>query len=125
MKLNRETSAGMHLIDAYDAASFTIAGQRHEHSLVLTPDSIQAWSVTSFAAIDAEAFGLLRDLAPALVLIGTGVRQRFPAPAVFRLLVEARIGFEVMDTGSACRTYNLLAVEGRRVAAALLLETQL
>jgi uncharacterized protein len=59
--------------------------------------------------------------APEIVLLGTGPRLRFPSPAVYASLLKARIGVEVMDTAAACRTYNILAAEGRRVAAALML----
>ena len=59
---------------------------------------------------------------PELLLLGTGERQRFPAPGLLRPLIEARIGFEVMDLPAACRTFNILMAEGRLVAAALLIE---
>lgn len=62
------------------------------------------------------------ELAPEVVIVGTGARQRFPAPQLLRPLIEAGIGFEVMDLAAACRTYNILASEGRAVAAALLLD---
>ncbi len=122
MKLNREIATDLLLIASYDARSFTINGQRHESSLIVTPENAQPWSVAGFAALTAESLEAVCELKPALVLIGTGARQHFPAPAVLRPLIEARIGFEVMDTGSAWRTYNLLAGEGRSVAAALLLD---
>jgi uncharacterized protein len=55
------------------------------------------------------------------VILGTGVKLRFPSPSLTRALVEANIGLEVMDTGAACRTYNILMGDGRRVVAALLM----
>lgn len=122
MKLNREIATDLLLIASYDAGSFTINGQRHESSLIVTPETAQPWSVAGFAALTADSLEAVCALKPSLVLIGTGARQHFPAPAVLRPLIEARICFEVMDTGSACRTYNLLAGEGRSVAAALLLD---
>jgi uncharacterized protein len=64
----------------------------------------------------------LLDFSPELVLLGTGPRQRFPRPALLRPLIEARVGFEVMDLQAACRTFNILVGEGRRVAAALLFD---
>ena len=63
----------------------------------------------------------LLELKPAIVLLGTGAAQRFPMPALARRLTTAQVGLEVMDTAAACRTYNILAAEGRRVAAALLM----
>ena len=64
----------------------------------------------------------LAGLGTEIVILGTGLRQRFPAPQLLRPLMQARIGFEVMDLGSACRTYNLLVAEHRAVAAALLFD---
>ena len=58
----------------------------------------------------------------AVVILGTGMRQRFPAPKLMKALIDARIGLEVMDLGSACRTYNILVAEHRNVAAALLFD---
>jgi uncharacterized protein len=65
-------------------------------------------------------FAALLNLSPELVLLGTGTRQRFPHPRLTRALTEARIGIEVMNTAAACRTYNILMSEGRRVVAAFL-----
>lgn len=122
MKLNREVSSGILLVEAHTPQSITVQGVSRPHSVLLTPESVQPWPVSAFAALDAASLEAVCALQPAVVLIGTGTRQRFPAPAVLRPLIEARIGFEIMDTGAACRTYNLLASEGRRVAAALILE---
>jgi uncharacterized protein len=64
---------------------------------------------------------MLAELRPEVVILGTGVKLRFPPPSLTRALVEANIGLEVMDTGAACRTYNILMGDGRRVVAALLM----
>ena len=76
----------------------------------------------AFEQLRAEHFEQLVALAPELVIFGSGQRLRFPAPALMRSLIERRIGVETMDTAAACRTYNVLASEGRAVVAALLLE---
>lgn len=124
MKLTQESSVGVVLIDAYDTGSVTVAGDVRRRSLLVTPDAgVLDWDVADFSTLSSAALDALVALRPAVVLIGTGARQRFPAPAVLRPLIEARIGFEVMDTGSACRTYNLLAAERRKVVAALIVET--
>ncbi|MCK7500562.1 MAG: Mth938-like domain-containing protein [Comamonadaceae bacterium] len=97
--------------------------QRYEASLVLLPDRIAPdWVRGGFAALTEADLRRLLDFRPELVLLGTGARQRFPQPALLRPLIEARIGFEVMDLQAACRTYNILMGEGRRVAAALLFD---
>ena len=78
--------------------------------------------MASFEALDASDFERLRDLRSEVVLLGTGNRQRFPHPRLTRPLSDARIGLEVMDTQAACRTYNILVAESRKVAAALFVE---
>lgn len=86
----------------------------------MTAEAIQAWPVTAFEALALEHFALIAALQPELVVFGTGPRLRFPRPEWVRPLLDARIGIESMDTRAACRTYNVLMSEGRRVAAAVL-----
>ena len=68
----------------------------------------------------ADHIGGLLASAPEIVLLGTGTRLQFPPAAVLRPLIDARVGYEIMDTGAACRTYSILMAEGRRVLAALI-----
>jgi uncharacterized protein len=82
--------------------------------------AVVAWQATSFDALTADHFARVAALAPELVIFGSGARLRFPAPSVLRPLIDARIGFETMDTAAACRTYNVLLAEGRSVIAVLL-----
>lgn len=81
------------------------------------------WNCSNFEQLSEEHFALLADTQPELVIFGSGARMRFPPPAFLRVLMQKRIGVETMDTLAACRTYNILAGEGRQVIAALLLET--
>ncbi|MFZ2296606.1 MAG: Mth938-like domain-containing protein [Polaromonas sp.] len=83
-----------------------------------------AWNCTGFDQITAEHFALLAKLQPELVIFGSGARLRFPPPAFLSTLMDQRIGLETMDTLAACRTYNILAGEGRKVIAALLIEPE-
>jgi len=83
-----------------------------------------AWNCTRFEQLTAEHFALLANEKPELVIFGSGTRLRFPPPAFLRGLMEQRIGLETMDTLAACRTYNILAGEGRHVIAALLIEPE-
>lgn len=123
MKLQRETQFDINTITTYDARHVAINGVRHESGLILMPSLLEpGWAAGGFAALTEAEFARIVALSPALVLVGTGVRQRFPQPALLRPLIDAGTGFEIMDTGSACRTYNLLASEGRLVAAALIIE---
>jgi uncharacterized protein len=80
------------------------------------------WHCARFEDISAAHFDQLASYRPELVLFGSGTRLRFPAPAFLRSLMALRIGIETMDTLAACRTYNILAGEGRHVLAALLIE---
>lgn len=80
------------------------------------------WNCPQFEALTEAHFDQLVQTAPELVIFGSGTRLRFPPPAMLRALMQARIGIETMDTLAACRTYNILAGEGRQVIAALLIE---
>ena len=123
MKLYRDDVEGLLLVTSYDASHIAINRERHEASLLVMPGrGVAAWGVGGFDALSEADFVQIRALSPALVIVGTGNRQQFPKPALLRPLIDAGIGFEIMDTGSACRTYNILAAEGREVAAALLLD---
>lgn len=81
-----------------------------------------AWDCARFEELSAAHFSRIAELAPELVIFGSGARLRFPPPAFLRDLMGRRIGLETMDTLAACRTYNILAGEGRHVIAALLIE---
>ncbi|MEO7160702.1 MAG: Mth938-like domain-containing protein [Polaromonas sp.] len=83
-----------------------------------------AWNCTRFDQLTTEHFALLANLKPELVIFGSGKRLQFPPPAFLRGLMAQRIGLETMDTLAACRTYNILAGEGRHVIAALLIEPE-
>ena len=80
------------------------------------------WNCVRFEDLTEEHFTQLADSQPELVIFGSGSRLRFAPPALMRGLMQKRIGIETMDTLAACRTYNILAGEGRRVIAALLIE---
>lgn len=122
MKLQRDTYPERNLITAYGPGHVEINRRRHEANLLLTPDRlIPGWAADGFDSLTDRDFEAIVELAPEILLIGTGARQRFPAPALLRPLIEARIGYEVMDMAAAARTYNVLMLEGRQVAAALLL----
>ncbi len=99
-----------------------INGARHTGSLILGNDRPpRDWNRT-FEQLDAQDFAQLLDWQPEIVVFGSGRLFRFPHPGLTRALPEARIGLEVMDTRAACRTFNVLASEGRRVVAAILID---
>ena len=122
MKLHLSHVTGTNTFTAYGAGYVSVNGQRFERSLIVLPDRILAdWAPDSFDALAPEHLETLATIAPEVVLLGTGAQLRFPRPEITRPLVEARIGLEVMDAQAACRTFNILVAEGRKVAAALLL----
>ncbi len=126
MKIHLESGIGQNLIRAYTPGCITINDENYTRSLVVTPQQvIRDWPPASFAELQAEHFKMIADLRPEVVILGTGARLQFPTPRLTRALVEAKIGLEVMDTGAACRTYNILMSDSRRVAAALLMIEEL
>lgn len=122
MKIELEVGYGRNIIRAYEAGRITVNEQSFSTSLIVTPERIVTdWQPRSFADLSPADLAAITALEPEVVLLGTGARLRFPKAALTRPLLEAGIGFEAMDTGAACRTYNVLMGEGRRVAAGLLL----
>lgn len=108
-------------IQGYGAGWIDLDGTRIEHSLVIGARGQRFdWACASYEDLSPEHFARLAELGPELVLFGSGDRLRFPHPAWLASLVNRRIGVETMDTAAACRTYNILAGEGRHVVAALL-----
>lgn len=123
MKLHLNREGSLQLITAYSAGRITVGEIVYRSSLIITPDKlIPDWGKSSPATLDETDFAMLRDLAPEVVLLGTGSQMQFPSPAITVPLVNESIGLEVMDTAAACRTYNILAGEGREVAAALIIQ---
>lgn len=122
MKLHLSRSANTYLITGYGSDHIQVNGQRHETSLVLLPDEVISGWAEHFSGLNQAHFDTLAMRAPEIILLGTGKVLQFPSPALYAGLLKANIGVEVMDTAAACRTYNILAAEGRRVAAALILE---
>ncbi|MEX8519757.1 MAG: Mth938-like domain-containing protein [Leptothrix sp. (in: b-proteobacteria)] len=122
MKLQPDRLEGVNAINACVPGRITINGQPWTHS-VLVPwqGEVCAWDDARPGMVQAEHFERLVGLSPEVVIFGSGQTLRFAPPVVLRSLYERRIGIETMDTAAACRTYNILVGEGRRVVAALLL----
>ena len=125
MKLHLDNNANLNIVTGYGVDHVLINKIRQEGNQLITAERIVAgWASGGFDALAASDFEAVRALGVEIVLLGTGRRQRFPAPVLLRPLIEARIGFEVMDLAAACRTYNILVGEGRSVAAALLFDAE-
>jgi uncharacterized protein len=120
MKLHASAPSGVNVVTAYGDHYVVVNGVRYEESIVVLPERVLSWSARSFDALSVEDFAFLATLGAEIVLLGTGPRQRFPHPRLTAPLTRAGIGLEVMDLQAACRTYNILVAEERKVAAALL-----
>lgn len=121
MKLQLSAPAGLTAISAYGTDFVVVNHVRHESSVIVMPDRVLPWNAAGFEALSVGDFEMLAGLGHDVVLLGTGPRLRFPSPALVRPFAAARIGLEVMDLQAACRTYNVLLAESRKVAAALLM----
>ncbi|MCC8391307.1 Mth938-like domain-containing protein [Paraburkholderia sp. MMS20-SJTR3] len=123
MKLHQDSSGALNTVTGYGADYVEINLVRHSGSILVLPDTpVIRWPVSSFEHLSAEHFAMLIEAAPEVVVFGTGERLRFPHPRLTAALTAKRIGVEAMDFKAACRTYNILMAEGRKVAAALLIE---
>ncbi len=108
-------------IKAYRKGSIIVNKQTYNCSILIMPELLIApWEVDSFESLTSKHFEILLPHKPQVVLLGTGETSRFPDVEIFSTLIEHKIGFEVMSTAAACRTYMLLMAEGRHVAATLL-----
>lgn len=114
------------MITGYGPGWVSVNGEKIEHSVAISARGHrEVWPCNDFSALCADHFTQLADLQADLVIFGSGQRLRFPRPEWLQALVKKRIGVETMDTAAACRTYNILAGEGRNVVVALLLEHRL
>jgi uncharacterized protein len=122
LKFHLDPRTGLNAFNGYGPGYVTVNNVRHERNLVVLPEAIlEEWTPGGFEQLSAENFAALAGRGLEIVLLGTGSRIRFPRPELLRALIDDRVGVEVMDTAAACRTYNILMGEGRKVAAALLL----
>ncbi len=121
MKFQPDSLPGVNVISRQEPGAVWVGGTPFAHS-VLVPwrGEVLRWDAGRFEDLEPAHFEAVAALAPEVVLFGSGPRLRFPPPHWLRALYERRIGVETMDTAAACRTYNVLAAEGRAVAAALL-----
>ncbi len=120
MQLTLERTGDANRIRAYDTGSVTVNDTEYRRTTVVTPERIiQDWGPASARDMELAHLGELLDLEAEILLIGTGKRQHFPPSGFMGQAVQAGVGIECMTTEAACRTYNVLLAEGRRVAVAL------
>lgn len=122
MKFQPEQSDGFNLITRYESGKLWVLDQPHEaHVVVPWRGLVQPWHGAPDQTLNGSHFEQTLTLNPELVIFGSGSRLKFPPMPVLEPLYQARVGVETMDTAAACRTFNVLASEGRRVVAALLI----
>ncbi|SLM23857.1 Mth938-like domain-containing protein [Stenotrophomonas indicatrix] len=123
MQLNHELPDYAYSLRAADGRSARVNDRVLGNSFYLTPDQlVEQWPVTDVAALQVADLEPILALKPALILLGTGERQAFPPAVVMAACLSRGIGLEVMNNPAAARTFNILAGEGRKVAAAFILE---
>lgn len=122
MKLHADRAEGVNVINAYEPGAVSVNGQVYRRSVLIPHQGdVLPWEAQQVQQLTEAHFAAIAQDGPELVIIGSGPTVRFPPPAALRPLMARRIGFETMDTAAACRTYNVLVSEGRKVMAALLL----
>jgi uncharacterized protein len=121
VKLHADRAEGVNIIHGYTVDSVSVNGEIHRTSIIVPPTGlVREWDARSPEEWTEAHFDQMAKSAPELVILGSGKVLRFPPPALLRPLMAARIGVETMDTAAACRTYNILVGEGRKVMAALI-----
>src|SRR5262249_19143992 len=113
--------SGLNLIRAYSATGIRVGDRELHTSCIVTADQFLPWEPASFAELRTDQLEKIFALAPEVVLLGTGMTQRFAPPEIRAAFAARKVALEAMDLGAACRTFNILVQEERRVAAALLL----
>lgn len=122
MQLSQENPDFIYVLRGISPSGVLVNQETLSRSFLLTPNQlVQDWRPTDVSDLQPQDMDPVLALEPALVLLGTGPRQRFPSPAVMAALLTRGIGIEVMDSAAAARTFNVLATEGRKVVAAFLL----
>ena len=121
MKLHLANLGDTKLFTGYADDHVMVNKERFDTSIVVLAEEVRTdWNISGFDELSEAHFEYFLALKPEVLLLGTGMQQRFPHPRLYRALTNAGIGVECMDTPAACRTYNILVAEDRRVIAAIL-----
>lgn len=121
MRFSQDSPAG-NSIQSFRRGEIIVNERKINCSVIITVDEIVEWDLQRFDAITAEHIDQLAGYLPEIIILGTGERQQFPAPHITAGLLSQGIGVEIMNTDAACRTFNVLLSEDRRVVAAMILE---
>jgi len=121
MDLTPVIPKGRQVIESYGPGGFRVSGLDHPRSILVFPDATVAWDIVDFSAVTVDALApVLSHGGVEILLLGCGPRLQPVPPSLRQALRAAGIGIDAMDTGAACRTYNVLMAEERQVAAALI-----
>lgn len=116
------TGTNQFLFTGHGEGYVAVNERRFQRPLVVMARDVRTdWPATDFASLEPSHFSYFLDLKPEVLLLGTGAKQQFARPELYRELIDARIAIEFMDTPAACRTYNILVAEDRKVVAAVLI----
>lgn len=123
MKLHSTNTQQYQTVTAYDEFGVELNAKRFAHSLIVLPESApMPWAIEHFEQLTEQHFEQIAATMPDVVILGTGKQQRFVHPRLIAVLTARHKGVECMDNQAACRTYNILMAEGRKVALALIME---
>jgi len=121
MKFAQDLQHEGYVITSYDSNSICINGKTFSSSLIVAASQLETdWEIAAIESLQANHIDQLFSFNPELIIIGTGNSLVFPAVEVYSAIIKRGIGIEFMDTGAACRTYNILMGEGRDVVAGLI-----
>jgi len=122
MKFTEDYATGINVVRSYDSSGIVINTTSYSQSLIVSSNSlIENWPLQQISGLNTDTLSLLLELEPEVIVIGTGNRLEFPTPQAYSSIINQGIGIEFMDSGAACRTYNILISENRRVVAGIIL----
>ena len=125
MKLHLNNTDQINLIQSWGRSAqrfqLKIGGNLYNTSLILTPENLEMWTVSDVSEVSINDFQRLADIEAEVIILGTGSSLVFPPQSLTLPLINKGIGLEIMDTPAACRTYNILAADGRKPLAGLIL----
>ncbi|MCP4188681.1 MAG: Xcc1710-like domain-containing protein [Gammaproteobacteria bacterium] len=122
MPLTEDKITSRYHISGYHDNAIIINDTHYQNSLVVSTETLHSpWAVNSIEDLNKNNIQVIFNLEPEVVLLGTGMRQQFPAAKISALFAQQGIGVEVMNNGALCRTFNILVAEGRAVVAGILL----
>ena len=123
MKFAEDHNDSNYQITGYDSDGVEINGLMHKQSFILSPmQLINDWQPQSLSALTVEHLEAFYEMKPEVIILGTGAKQIFPGREILKYLVQKRIGYEIMDTQAACRTFNVIMGEGRTVVAGMFIK---